>query len=302
LVLKQGIEFHFYVTHTPCGDASIFHLPTEEIDNTLEIAPLVSSDEIEPAQKRLKAEISDSDHQRTGARTVPGEQEDKKLPGNNYHTTGALRIKPGRGERTISMSCSDKIAMWNVVGIQGALLTHLISPIYLSSITVSDLYNYEALHRALNQRIQGVEKLPKGFTINQLLIFQSVGIFETGKLSVEKKYGEKAVPSGFAINWHFPENETEAIISSTGLKIGSSKNNISAKTRSSLCKKEFLLRFVKLMNTWKILEGSSSETCQQWKDAAKDYQEAKSALIKQKFMNWIRTPREYNQFTTSEVT
>jgi hypothetical protein len=34
------------------------------------------------------------------------------------------------------MSCTDKLAAWTAIGIQGALLTHLVRPIYLASIVV----------------------------------------------------------------------------------------------------------------------------------------------------------------------
>lgn len=45
------------------------------------------------------------------------------------------------GDRLLTMACSDKILRWNVLGIQGALLTHLVRPIYLKSITVGSKFH-----------------------------------------------------------------------------------------------------------------------------------------------------------------
>lgn len=38
-----------------------------------------------------------------------------------------------------TMSCSDKIARWNVLGIQGSLLSTITEPIYFSTITLGGL-------------------------------------------------------------------------------------------------------------------------------------------------------------------
>jgi tRNA-specific adenosine deaminase 1 len=60
---------------------------------------------------------------------------------NNYSLFGVLRTKPGRADSppTRSMSCSDKIALWDILGIQGALGSEFFVPLYISNVVVGGI-------------------------------------------------------------------------------------------------------------------------------------------------------------------
>lgn len=68
-----------------------------------------------------------------------------------------------QGQRLLTMSCSDKLAQWNVVGIQGSLLSNLIDPIYFHGIVVGNLFHQVHLRRALIGRIEHLQVLLFGF-------------------------------------------------------------------------------------------------------------------------------------------
>lgn len=90
------------------GDASIFELP----------APSPADADEPPSKLAKRAASSGPDMNRTGAKALDdgGGAGDPCLPGVQYHTLGLLRTKPGRGPRSHSMSCSDKLLRWTLLG------------------------------------------------------------------------------------------------------------------------------------------------------------------------------------------
>lgn len=120
--LKSTISFHYFCSQTPCGDCSIFpksfgqDTETNAVDVCVGKRKIESNHEIKAKRATLDSEGSNrgslyNDVHRTGAKCVDTqEMQDPHLPGINYHVVGPLRVKPGRGDRTLSLSCSDKMA------------------------------------------------------------------------------------------------------------------------------------------------------------------------------------------------
>jgi len=104
LVLSPGISFHLFISQLPCGDACIFGYATPESD----------SEGPDCKKPKLGEQMGPAAEANGGNRTGA-----KVDVGGSYEAQqeeGRCRVKPGKGDPTLSMSCSDKIAKWQMLG------------------------------------------------------------------------------------------------------------------------------------------------------------------------------------------
>lgn len=97
----------------------------------------------------------------------------------NYGDKGTLPIKDKKKcvncnnivsgqEKLVNMNDSDKIYSWNLLGLQGALLTYFIVPICMHGIILDDFFNKGNLKCAFVGCIEDkVNNLPNFYKINQ---------------------------------------------------------------------------------------------------------------------------------------
>ena len=143
------------------------------------------------------------------------------------------------GDRLLTMACSDKILRWNVLGIQGALLTHFLHPIYLKSITVGSKFHPGHMKRALYERIANhVGPLPSdNYILNRPQLYATT--------SPETRQATKA--HDYSVNWILDHGQPEIVNGSTGKTINENTSRLSKKARKFF---SFLKKLVKVCFEW----------------------------------------------------
>jgi len=195
------IQFHLFISAMPCGDACCQHQACTKQHPCIPVACL---DGRGPA--------------------LPMHSEYLHWPVQGRETQGKLRAKLDNGEsltpvplnssrygsRMRKMSCSDKILKWNALGIQGSLLSHLIEPVYLNSVTISsDHFSHGDLTRSLCCRLRHLE-LPPPYTLHHPTIQQATFVHPEFTVALPG-HSEACSASSRAACWLKGEADIEVI-------------------------------------------------------------------------------------------
>ncbi|XP_055841472.1 double-stranded RNA-specific editase Adar isoform X1 [Episyrphus balteatus] len=262
--LKSGVHFHLYINTAPCGDARIFS--PHENDTGVDKHPN------RKARGQLRTKIE------SGEGTIPVKSSD-----GIQTWDGVLQ-----GQRLLTMSCSDKIARWNIVGIQGSLLASIVEPIYLHSIVLGSLLHPEHMYRAVCGRIEkSIQGLPPPYHLNKPRL----------ALVTSAEPRNQAKAPNFGINWTIGDTEVEVVNSLTGKTVN---NQI-----SRITKQNFFMKYGYLV---KNLPGMPSRKVPfdygETKSKVKDYQIAKRELFaafrREDLGNWLKKPIEQDEFALPE--
>ncbi|XP_009097393.1 double-stranded RNA-specific adenosine deaminase isoform X2 [Serinus canaria] len=279
LKIKSSVTFHLYVSTAPCGDGALFDKSCSDQANEMgqpQHQPLFEN----PKQGKLRTKVEN------GEGTIPVESSDI-VP-----TWDGIQ----HGERLRTMSCSDKILRWNVLGLQGALLSHFLEPVYLHSLTLGYLYSQGHLTRAICCRMERdgstlKEKLQAPYHINHP---------EVGRVSVYDSARQTGKTKESSVNWCLADESEVEILDGTKGKVDGVKLEVS---RVSKRKMFSLFQQLCAKNNRKDLQGFSVYS--DAKEAATAYQAAKqcffSTLEELGYGSWIRKPQEEENFSVLDV-
>ncbi|XP_058912447.1 double-stranded RNA-specific editase B2 isoform X2 [Kogia breviceps] len=261
--LREDVLFHLYVSTSPCGDARL-HSPyelTTDLSSSKHLA--------RKFRGRLRTKIE------SGEGTVP-----VRGPGTVQTWDGVLL-----GEQLVTMSCTDKIARWNVLGLQGALLCHFIEPVYLHSIVVGSLHHTGHLSRVMSHRTEDIGQLPASYRHNRPLL--------SGVSQAEARQPGKS--PHFSVNWVVGTADVEVIDATTGKR--------SCGRSSRLCKHRLSAQWAQLygkLSTRIPSHGDMPSMYCEAKLGARTYQAVKQQLFrafqKAGLGTWVRKPPEQDQF------
>ncbi|PPQ77271.1 hypothetical protein CVT25_010853 [Psilocybe cyanescens] len=239
---RKGVHLNLYVSTLPCGDASMGYLASTQ-DETM---AAMKSSSVFPELESTAASRGRDD----------------------YARLGVLRTKPGRADSppTSCMSCSDKIAKWNVLGIQGALGSNFLSPLYIEAVIIGEV--------PMNLRTIARDDCERAFwrRLGEFQVQRPIIHFTDLPFPHSRSVLGSSTSCNESLCWSADSQPLEILIN--GLKRG-----VSPKHRYRE-------------------KSSDSSTYFQAKLASSDYQIAKQKLLKEPgpFAGWIVSESHWQQF------
>ncbi|KDR83509.1 hypothetical protein GALMADRAFT_132951 [Galerina marginata CBS 339.88] len=272
--LHEDVQLNLYVSTLPCGDASMRFLASVQEESMASLKNSSVFPDLDPlAVSRGR---------------------------DNYARLGALRTKPGRADSppTLCMSCSDKIARWNVLGIQGALGSKFLAPLYIGAVVIGEVplemrkVALEDCERAFWSRLGGIEGLPTSFSVHRPGIH-----FTNFPFAHSRSVLGSSSSSNEALCWNANSQSFEILIN--GLKRGvAPKDRYREKSRPRVSRIALLNLYNDVLKAFGDSQLSASDTYLQLKHASIYYQAAQHKLAGQNgpFAGWITSGTKWKEF------
>ena len=281
LRLKSTIRIHLYISTPPCGDATEC-TRTDGIRGQVEptgsgqCKPYWSSISRNVGYTRFKVEAGENGSVLEGHPRVQSWERLTARPSLSSHPLE---------ERLVTPSCSDKILKWNTLGLQGALLSRIMEPVYLSSVIIGDhgLFHHGHIARGICCRLTRAPASQLEVNHPQLLVVSSAPNKDT--------FTDKPRPD-VSLHWTLGMEDPEQLSVSTGRLVSGES--------ALICKRKLLESFHTLCRAARIDVAVDTPYCV-IKATAEDYQRKKEHLYSELegkgFGRWVKKPPEVDNFS-----
>jgi hypothetical protein len=211
IMLKENIHFHLYISESPCGDASIYPCLDNDLNQT-------GSKTIDEVLKYLKKENTKITHDNSISKV----------------RSKSMRSDISHDSISYSLSCSDKLLIKNVLGLQGVYLSHIIERINLSSILISIKHNTESCESITASLIRGLSILRRKSIYGSLLcsrkdkmmVNEPMINITTKNLDESNLCRNDKNALSFSSYWYYGKSNITKLDPITGLKLGTSLKNL----------------------------------------------------------------------------